>query len=154
MNNNNSNESEAPADPPPEKEIPPEATGEHQPENQAAAKTDTAQRTRKHLRAQVAWRGAIQIDSQPQPIKVVNVSEGGVAVLTGVPLTLGQSFQMAMLVPLADDLLRQEQVTLTAKVVYSVITAGVYRTNLQFVNISEAHSALIRKWVSVHGKSS
>jgi c-di-GMP-binding flagellar brake protein YcgR len=154
VNNNNSTESEAPADPPQEKEITPEAIGEIHPENQAAAKTDTAQRTRKHLRTQVAWRGAIQIDSQLQPIKVVNVSEGGVAVLTGVPLTLGQSFQMAMLVPLADDLLRQEQVTLTAKVVYSVITAGVYRTNLQFVNISKAHSALIRKWVSVHGKSS
>ncbi len=125
-----------------------------QPENQAAPGTDTTQRARKHLRAQVAWRGAIQIDNQPQPIKVVNVSEGGVAVLTEIPLTLGQSFQMAMLVPLADDLLTQEQVMLTAKVVYSVITAGVYRTNLQFVNISEAHSALIRKWVSVHGKSS
>jgi hypothetical protein len=109
--------------------------------------------SRKFLRANVTWRAAIQINHQPQPIKVVNVSEGGIGVLTDIALPMGQSFQMMLQVPIADDLLRQEQVMLTAKVVHSVISMGMYRVNMQIVSISEAHGSLIRAWVSTHGKS-
>ena len=108
---------------------------------------------RKHLRANVSWRGAIRINSQPQAIKVVNVSEGGLGVVTEMALPMGQSFQMAVMVPLSVDLLRQEQVVFTGKVVHSVISGGMYRIGMQFVTISDSHRSLIRDWVTAHGKS-
>ncbi len=119
----------------------------------AAAPAAGGREGRKFLRANVSWRGAIRINSQPQPIKVVNVSEGGLGVVTEIALPMGQSFQMAVMVPLSIDLLRQEQVVFTGKVVHSVISGGMYRIGMQFVTISDAHRSLIRDWVTAHGKS-
>ncbi|MFN7849966.1 MAG: PilZ domain-containing protein [Burkholderiales bacterium] len=108
---------------------------------------------RKFLRANVSWRAAIRINNQAQAIKVVNVSEGGLGIVTEIALPMGQSFQMAVMVPLSVDLLRQEQVVFTGKVVHSVISGGMYRIGMQFVTISDSHRSLIRDWVSAHGKS-
>ncbi|MFN7478171.1 MAG: PilZ domain-containing protein, partial [Burkholderiales bacterium] len=78
---------------------------------------------------------------------------GGLGVVTEMALPMGQSFQMAVMVPLSVDLLRQEQVVFTGKVVHSVISGGMYRSGMQFVTISDSHRSLIREWVTAHGKS-
>ncbi len=116
----------------------------------AAAPTREA---RKHLRANVTWRGAVRINNKPLSVKVVNASEGGLAIVTDLALPMGQSFPMAVLVPISVDLLRQEQVMFTGKVVHSVISGGMYRIGVQFASISDAHRGLIRDWVSLHGKA-
>ncbi|MFN7206942.1 MAG: PilZ domain-containing protein [Burkholderiales bacterium] len=157
--NNNPSDTDVQEQKLPEAGISPELPPEGAPPDLAAAVTAAVAPAaagrdgRKHLRANVSWRGAIRINSQPQAIKVVNVSEGGLGVVTEMALPMGQSFQMAVMVPLSVDLLRQEQVVFTGKVVHSVISGGMYRIGMQFVTISESHRSLIRDWVTAHGKS-
>ncbi|MBR7799064.1 PilZ domain-containing protein [Undibacterium fentianense] len=109
---------------------------------------------RKSPRINVTWRGLMKMGgSQIVPIRVINVSESGVLILSAQALPLNAEFQMMLEVPNIDHM-RQAPHKVPCKVVvlHSVLSGDYFRVGVRFIELTELHKDLLNAWVSLANK--
>lgn len=100
-------------------------------------------------RARVTWRAVhIQEGRNNLLIKVVDISEGGIGVITQNNYAIGQVLNIGMEIPAPNNLNKKTQHICRTAVVHTVLSNEGYRVGLRFLEINEAHKALIKAWVA------
>lgn len=103
---------------------------------------------RRSPRVTVAWRAKVIVEhGEPIPLRVIDVSEGGMGVVCSEPFRKGQMLPINLTLPLWDNRASFQSVYFGALVSYQVMTGGQYRYGLQFGQLDLKTRAWIRQWV-------
>jgi c-di-GMP-binding flagellar brake protein YcgR len=109
---------------------------------------------RKAPRINVTWRGYIRFDHEKNvPIRIVNISNNGLLLLSPRALMADSEFQLVLEVPHIDNSPNaMHQVNCTVVQTHSVLSGEHFRVGVKFVNVATIHRDLINAWVSLVSK--
>jgi c-di-GMP-binding flagellar brake protein YcgR len=100
-------------------------------------------------RANVVWRAAYLIAvGKYAPLKVINVSEGGIGAMTEARMNMGQQLQLVLEIPHPDGSPRWAQAPIKGIVVHTILSGDAYKIGIRFVEIDPTHKGLIKAWVT------
>ncbi|HMC16194.1 MAG TPA: PilZ domain-containing protein [Albitalea sp.] len=98
---------------------------------------------RQHLRFPVSWWGNVQTASGPLPLRVIDVSQGGIGVTCDNPLPSAGVFSITLRVPVSHGSSQFNSVNAQVRVIYQLFSAGRNRAGLEFVQIAPAEAELL-----------
>lgn len=109
---------------------------------------------RRNPRANVTWRGAIKSgEGKVTPLKIVNISSGGLLLNCAISLETNKSYQMMMEVPGIDQSTSlRYQVPCKVLVMHVRLSADAYQIGVKFAEISDLHQNLFDAWISITAK--
>jgi hypothetical protein len=94
---------------------------------------------RRHLRFVVSWSAHIQTASgTAAPLRVIDVSPGGIGVLSDDMLPAAAVFGIALRVPVPGQAGQISVVNVRARVIHQLFAAGGNRAGLAFVDVAPA----------------
>ena len=100
-------------------------------------------------RANVVWRTAYLVAvGKYSPLKIINISEGGVGAVTESRFNLGQQMQLVLEIPHPDGSPRWIHAPIKAVVVHTILSGENYKIGVKFTEIDINHKAVIKTWVS------
>lgn len=103
--------------------------------------------SRNTARANVTWRGAIQVlPGQIVPARIINFTSGSIQMQCSAVLKEKQTYQMMMEVPKPGDASQRTQVVCKATCVYSILSGNEYRAALKYFEVPVQHAALLAEW--------
>lgn len=104
---------------------------------------------RQLARANVVWRGAYLVAvGKYAPLKVINISEGGIGAICEDRLNLGQQLHLMLEIPHPDGSPRWAQAAIKAVIVHTILSGSAYKIGVKFVEIDPTHKGLIKAWVT------
>ena len=99
---------------------------------------------RQHLRFAVSWAAEVQTaPGRSLSLRVVDISQGGIGVLSDDMLPAAGMFSVTLRVPSPHHPGQISSVIVQARLVYQVFTAGRNRAGLEFIQIRPADIALL-----------
>jgi c-di-GMP-binding flagellar brake protein YcgR len=109
---------------------------------------------RRNPRANVTWRGAIKIaEGEVVPVKIVNISSGGLLLHCPRALDPNRKFQIMMEMPGIDQSSSvRHQAPCKVLVMHVRLSGDFYQIGVKFTEISDLHQALFDAWLSITTK--
>lgn len=108
---------------------------------------------RKSARPAVVWRAAIKLEAAKlTAAKVINVSESGLMFECIAPLELQREYEFMMEVPALQQTSDPHQVLCRVKVLHTILSEGIYRVGVRFVQLADLHRDLIAARISMSKK--
>jgi c-di-GMP-binding flagellar brake protein YcgR len=110
----------------------------------ASSTSNTRKQERRHLRFVVAWAAHIQTPSgQLVPLRVIDISPGGIGVVSDNMLPATGAFGVTLRVPVPGNPGQISGVNVQARVIHQLFAAGGNRAGLEFVDIAPAVTDLL-----------
>lgn len=106
---------------------------------------------RKTPRTNVIWRAAIKLgEGKVTPVKVVNISSGGLLLHCSGQVEAGKEYHLMMEVPSINQASSDRyQVACKVKALHARLSGDVYHIGVTFTEISSLHQNLFEAWLSI-----
>ena len=100
-------------------------------------------------RTNVVWRAAYLIDAgKYAQLKIINVSEGGVAAISENRFKMDQQLQMVLEIPHPDGGGKWIHAPAKGVIVHTILSGDAYKIGVKFTEIDTNHKGLIKTWVA------
>ena len=110
----------------------------------ASSTNNPRKHERRHLRFVVAWAAHIQTPSGPSvPLRVVDISPGGIGVVSDNMLPATGVFSVTLRVPVPGSPGQISGVNVKVRVIHQLFSAGGNRAGLEFVDMAPAVTDLL-----------
>lgn len=109
---------------------------------------------RRNPRINVTWHGLIKVgENEFAPVRVFNVSETGILILSEQALSIDKEYQLMLEIPpIAQELTPPYKVSCTVMISHSILSGNYFRVGLRILDIAGLHRDLINAWISLSKK--
>lgn len=109
---------------------------------------------RRNPRINVTWHGFIKVgENELAPVRVFNVSETGILILSEHALNIDQDYQLMLEIPpIAQEIMPPYKVSCKVLISHSILSGNYFRVGLRILDIAGLHRDLINAWVSLSKK--
>ncbi len=106
---------------------------------------------RKTPRTNVIWRAAIKLaEGKVTPVKVVNISSGGLLLHCSGQVEAGKEYHLMMEVPGINQASSEHyQVPCKVRALHARLSGDIYYVGVTFTEISSLHQSLFEAWLSI-----
>ncbi|MFZ6817364.1 PilZ domain-containing protein [Undibacterium sp. Ji22W] len=109
---------------------------------------------RRSPRINVTWRGLIKLgEGKVFPIRVFNISETGILIMSEQVLTIDKEYQLMLEIPHIDqESMIPYKVPCKVVVSHAILSGNFFRVGVRILEIADLHRDLINAWVSLSKK--